>query len=871
MSTQKLVGNRMGLYLLNNRARRRQRNHDCRGWATPMLEELESRVLMSATHGMRQFTHTSSAAKATIHKATTNYVVAHKSSAAAGTPSDGLGPTAVKTAYGINSISFSGTTGDGTGQTIAIVDAYNDPNITADLHTFDVAYGLSDPTLVTINENGGRTLPSTDPSGPGSSWAMEISLDVEWAHAIAPGAKIVLVEASSSSDSDLMKAVNTARNYAGVSVVSLSWGSSESSTDLSENQYFTTPSGHTNITFVASSGDNGAYGDGNPWHKTVEYPAASANVIAVGGTSLTVDSSGNYVSESAWGSGYASRIFGGSGGGVSTVETQPAYQSGVVTQSTTYRAVPDVAAVADPNTGVSIYDSWDSPSDPWTIIGGTSLSAPIWAAIIAVADQGRVAAGESTLTTNQALTLLYSAPKSDFNDVTTGNNGYSAGVGYDLTTGLGTPIANRLVPYLVGTTSNSNTTTIITTTPASAPSIAALTPSESTLAHGDHADTRRQRRHGYPRINHRSHVLPRNQRHRRPAKGSDTVIGTGTNSGSSWAINTSTAGLAPGTHTYYAVATDSTGASSVVASTTVTVVSPSIGSLTVSSAFTTIGSDILLTAANVEETAGTISSVSFYLESNGTDGLQSSTDTLLGTGVGSGGNWTFNTTTAGLAPGKYTYYAVATDAGGNTSTTATATMTVVSGSTIVASVNNDNFSNATILSGTSITATGSNTDATRQKGEPAIGGKSGGKSIWYSWTAPTNGSVSVDTSGSGFDTLLGVYTGSSVAKLTKVASNDDASPGVLTSAVGFKATAGTTYYIAVDGYHGANGSSILNIQETPRRPTIILRRQRCFRARPSLGPGRTRRRRIRSANHALPPLWAARRSGLFGRRLPAKP
>ncbi len=149
MSNQKLIGDRMGLYLLN-RARRRRRADERMGAAPPMLEELESRVLMSTTQGARHFTDARDA------KATTNYVVAHKSSAAAGTPSDGLSPTDVKTAYGISSISFDGTTGDGSGQTIAIVDAYNDPNISADLHTFDVAYSLSDPTLVTINENGGR-------------------------------------------------------------------------------------------------------------------------------------------------------------------------------------------------------------------------------------------------------------------------------------------------------------------------------------------------------------------------------------------------------------------------------------------------------------------------------------------------------------------------------------------------------------------------------------------------------------------------------------------------------------------------------------------------------------------------------------------
>ena len=142
------------------------------------------------------------------------------------------------------------------------------------------------------------------------------------------------------------------------------------------DQVFTTPSGHSGVTFVASTGDNG-----NPG----EYPAYSPNVLAVGGTSLTLNSQNQITSETGWS---------GSGGGTSTMEPQPSYQSGVVTQSTTQRTIPDVAFDANPNTGVTIYDSYNGgTSTPWEEIGGTSVAAPSWAALIAIANQGRNVAG----------------------------------------------------------------------------------------------------------------------------------------------------------------------------------------------------------------------------------------------------------------------------------------------------------------------------------------------------------------------------------------------------------------------------------------------------------------------------------------------
>jgi large repetitive protein len=285
--------------------------------------------------------------------------------------------------------------------------------------------------LTVRNQSGGTTLPSNSAIG---DWSVEITLDVEWAHVIAPNASILLIEANSNFDSDLYAAVDTARNYSGVSAVSMSWGGDESSGDISSNSHFTTPSGHNGVTFLASSGDFGA---------GVEYPAASPNVVSVGGTSLYMGSGGSYSSEVGWD---------GSGGGLSSFQSQPSYQSGVVTQSSTQRAVPDVAMDSDPDTGAPIYDTYDNtPSTPWATYGGTSLASPMWAAVIAIANQGRAQYGLSTLDgPNGTLPKLYQMAASNFHDITTGNNGYAAGPGYDLVTGRGTPIVNQLVNALVG-------------------------------------------------------------------------------------------------------------------------------------------------------------------------------------------------------------------------------------------------------------------------------------------------------------------------------------------------------------------------------------------------------------------------------------
>lgn len=350
----------------------------------------------------------------------------------------GLTPAQIRHAYGIDNLSLTGA-----GQTIAIVDAYDNPNLvnstsssfsTSDLAKFDAQFGLADPpSFKKLNQNGGTTLPGTDPAGAGNAngtWELEEALDVEWAHAIAPGANIVLIECNSSNLADLYRGIRTAAGIAGVSVISISWGSAEFSTEVSQDSNLL--NGHTGITVVASTGDNGAPGT---------YPAYSPQIVAVGGTFLALNADGSYSAESAWS---------GSGGGTSLYESEPSYQTGV--QSTGFRTIPDVSFVASPSSGVAVYDSYDNTGGgPWFKVGGTSLSAPCWGGLIALVNQGRAQAGYAALNgSTQTLPALYKLPSSDFHDITTGGNqSFAAGVGYDQVTGLGTPKAELVVPDLI--------------------------------------------------------------------------------------------------------------------------------------------------------------------------------------------------------------------------------------------------------------------------------------------------------------------------------------------------------------------------------------------------------------------------------------
>jgi hypothetical protein len=365
-------------------------------------------------------------------------------------PGDDIYPTNYRAAYGLNDVSFNGTPGNGQGETIAIIDAYSEPGLvdtsassysSSDLAIFDAQFGVPDPpSLNILNENGGTSLPGTN-----SSITDENALDVEYAHAMAPSASIVLIECNGLDDADLATGINTARNMSGVVAISMSFGSQEYSQETDsfssngngflDDGYFQTPSGHTGITFIASSGDGG-YG--------AQYPASSPYVLGMGGTVLD-ETSGTYDSESGWS---------GSGGGPSSYESKPSYQSGVDnTASTSRRLMPDMSL--DAGTPVIIYDSGYSTQTPWLTVTGTSIAAPSMAGAIAIADQGRALEGLGSLNGyTQTLPRIYELPANDFHDITTGSSGSGslaqAGPGYDLVTGIGSIDGPGFVTDLAG-------------------------------------------------------------------------------------------------------------------------------------------------------------------------------------------------------------------------------------------------------------------------------------------------------------------------------------------------------------------------------------------------------------------------------------
>jgi len=340
-------------------------------------------------------------------------------------PGSALTPAQIRHIYGFDQI-----TNLGAGQTIAIVDAYNDPNIAADANTFDKefyttlsgtttlysAYGDSSSWLTVAYAQGSK--PATN-----SGWDLEISLDVEWAHAIAPLAKILLVETASSSNTNLYAGDTYAATH-GASVISNSWGGGESSGETKSDSTFSSQHG---VTFVFSAGDSG----------NQEYPAESPYVVSVGGTTLSHNSSYNWTGETGWSDG---------GGGLSAYEASPSYQSSL---GYSKRANPDIAYDADPNSGVAIYDSVRYEGQTgWYQIGGTSMGAPQWSALIALANEGR---GSNLDGYTQTLPAIYAMTtgtdgSEDLYDVTTGKNlEGSAGPGYDLVTGRGTPRDANLV------------------------------------------------------------------------------------------------------------------------------------------------------------------------------------------------------------------------------------------------------------------------------------------------------------------------------------------------------------------------------------------------------------------------------------------
>lgn len=332
----------------------------------------------------------------------------------------GFAPAEIAAAYGLSPIAFTSpagetVVGDGAGQTIAIVGAYHNPNLESDLRIFSREFGLPDADLTVVSLAEGRIDPL---------WAAESALDAQWAHAMAPGASILMVEARSDSAPDMLEAVDVARHAAGVVAVSMSWGFPETPGQRAYDAHFTTPAGHPGITFVSSSGDHGPEGG-------AVYPASSPNVLGVGGTSLALGPGGVVEAETVWNM---------SGVGLSRYSEQPGYQ--LATQRSGRKGTPDVAFLGDPATGVRVYHTPPGASEgSWRVMAGTSLGAPAWAAIMAIVAQGRALDGKPSLDgPSQTLPLIYRLSPSNFRSVQTPGGA---------TPGRGVPNGAVLIPSLV--------------------------------------------------------------------------------------------------------------------------------------------------------------------------------------------------------------------------------------------------------------------------------------------------------------------------------------------------------------------------------------------------------------------------------------
>jgi hypothetical protein len=346
-------------------------------------------------------------------------------------------PTEMTAAYGLNLLDGKSTS-NGTGQTIAIIDWGYNSYVSGDLKAFDTDENQAAANLTVVERPPIQGDSPLTPSALQDAW-IEEALDVEWAHVVAPGASLLLIEAYSNSAQDVIDAVDYAREQSNVSVVSMSFGFTESASLKLDDPVFTTPASHIGMTFVASTGDYGSTNGGTS--NSVNWPAASPNVVAVGGTTLELNPNGTYLGETGWSVGSdPGNPTAGTGGGINTYETEPSYQK--IVQQTGYRTIPDVSMDADPNTGVFIvYQNSSTDTQQTTMTeGGTSLAAPMFAGLVAIADEIRAEDHVGTLDgPSQTLPLLYADPTA-FHDITTGTNGgYSAKPGYDEVTGLGTP------------------------------------------------------------------------------------------------------------------------------------------------------------------------------------------------------------------------------------------------------------------------------------------------------------------------------------------------------------------------------------------------------------------------------------------------
>ncbi len=303
---------------------------------------------------------------------------------------------------------------------IAIVDAYDYPTAEDDLAVFSATFGL--PPCTTSNGCFQKVYATGVKPNSNCGWAQEAALDIEWAHAMAPNARIILVEARSASFSDMFQAVDVASGLVspkgtGFGEVSMSWGGSEFSSEASYDFHFV----HPGVVYFGASGDTGG---------ATIYPSASPNVVAAGGTRINRNSSGQFVSETGWS---------GSGGGQSKYEPRPSYQDAIKTIVGSKRGIPDFSFDADPASGVAVYDSTSCQGQSgWLVFGGTSVASPSLAGIVNLA-------GHFYSSSAQQLSAMYSdviSPDSwnptDFRDILTGTaRRNTAKAGWDFVTGIG--------------------------------------------------------------------------------------------------------------------------------------------------------------------------------------------------------------------------------------------------------------------------------------------------------------------------------------------------------------------------------------------------------------------------------------------------
>jgi len=378
-------------------------------------------------------------------------------------------PQQIQNAYGLTPILKAGYTG--AGQTIVIIDSFGTPTIAQDLHTFDTTYGLPDPPSFTVLSPLG-TVPFDPTNSDMVSWAFETTLDVEWSHAMAPGASIVLLTSPVSETEGVqgmpqfLALEEFALKHRLGKVISQSWGATENTLFTPAGQAvfagfedFYKRAAENGITVLAGAGDSGSSNveldrvTTYPF-PTVGYPASSPNVTAVGGTSLYADPAGKYQFEIVWNDHY----IGGGGGGVSQKFAEPYYQyslpAPVQSELNNYRGIPDVSYNADPNTAILVYVGFlGGTANGFYFIGGTSEGSPQWAGIIADANQ---LAGRPLGFLNPKLYAIGEAG-GFFHDITWGNNayngfngvpGYVATPGWDLATGWGTPDLGTLLSEL---------------------------------------------------------------------------------------------------------------------------------------------------------------------------------------------------------------------------------------------------------------------------------------------------------------------------------------------------------------------------------------------------------------------------------------